>query len=708
MESFLDAYKDAQDLFEKKMYTEALVRYKECVDTHFYNIQRSRIVEIKESLADSYYKVAYIIAGHIKLYDTRQPFTQDETYTIYRGTNYLEEALGYYPFNDSFKELYRVMNMYLAKFELNPERALKFLLKILIVYPYNALVQYNIGQKYQITNDFSSAICHYKLCLEISKSALTGTESRELRIKCLNGLGAIYFNVQRRDLARYYFELAYELNPNDPDVNNQLGVIYTDLRLSREAIHHYKKCISNADNAHISQDKSLLLASTYMNMGLMYTYTGDVIKGIDCYNTSLRYKPGFSLAFQNKLLDINYIADKVDAMYISKLHKGINKCFPRVNKECSGYIRKASGEKLRIGFLSGDFICHPVSYFTSCIFDNLDTSKFEMYCYSTKVIKTDDRFPKPIWKVVRNMPCKNLVDLIKGDLIDILIDLSGNTGDNRMDVLAEKPAPIIINAIGYPNTTGLDSIDYKLTDKYADSIDSEKYYSEKLLYMDKSFLCYTPTFGKKDNTRMVPLMEQKDLLPKLKDTDKQYTFGCFNRYNKISDTVIKLWCEILKECVDARFVIKTKEFSSPDIIEHFWGRIPDEYKSRIEVLPYRDSYEEHLLDYNKIDVALDTIPYSGTTTTCESLLMGVPVIVIKDTETHLHVTNVGSSIMTNSGLSEFVTGGNEEYIGLAVSRPRLDKEYVRDKFLSGYTCNVGEYINNLEEYILNGTLCKIL
>ena len=696
MDTFLDTYKEGQESYERKEYTEALISYKQCVDEHFYKLKRVQIRDIKEQLADAYYKVAYIIAGHIKLYDARNPFTQDETYTLYRGTNYLEEALDYYPFRSEYKELYRVMNMYLAKYELNPERALKFLQKILVVFPYNTLVQYNVGQKYQMTNDFTSAIEHYKLCLEIVErdTDLSDIEANEIKIKCLNGLGAIYFNVQRRDLARYYFELAYDLDPNDPDVNNQLGVIYTDLRLSKEAIHHYMQCIHNAERAHISQDKSLLLASTYMNMGLMYTYTGQVFKGIECYNTSLKYKPGFSLAFQNKLLDINYVADLVDPMYISKLHKGINKCFPRVNKVCGGYVPKEKNEKLRIGFLSGDFICHPVSYFTSCIFDQLDQDQFEMYCYSTKVIKTDDRFPKPVWRVIRNMPCIQLTNLIKGDKIDILIDLSGNTGDNRMDVLAEKPAPIIISAIGYPNTTGLESVDYKLTDKYADSPESEVYYSEKLLYMDHSFLCYTPNLIK-DTT--LTLEEKKACLPELRETGSRYTFGCFNRYNKISDNTIKLWCEILEQCPDARFVLKTKEFTSPDIQEHFWARVPEQYKSRIETLPYRDGYEEHLLDYNQIDVALDTVPYSGTTTTCEALLMGVPVITMRDTESHLHVQNVGSSILTNSGLSEFVTDSPETFVGLAVEKPRWDKSLVRDKFMTGYTCDTETYVRNLEQ-----------
>ena len=451
MQDFENTYKLAKENLKQQNYQDAILNFKECVDKHFYKLKKTQVILLNDEIKDAYYQVAFIVAGNIKLYDTRDPFTSQETLALYKSIGYLDEALHYDPFNTKFIELFRIVLLYLAKFENNPKDALTLLLKIQTVDPHNSLLQYNIGHKYQMTNDFTSAICHYKLCIGICK----GNSNQPLHIKCLNGLGAIYFNVQRRDLAKFYFEMAYSLDPEDPDINNQLGVVYTDLRYSKQAIFHYNKCIENASKAIISQDKNTLLASTYMNMGLVYTYTGNVLKGIECSNTSLKHKPGFSLAFQNKLLDINYISNLVDPDYIFKLHTQINKCFPRVKTICDGYTPKNSGAKLRIGFLSGDFICHPVSYFTSCIFDNLDTERFEMYCYSTKVIKTDDRFPRPIWKTVRNMPCKNLTELIKNDCIDILVDLSGNTGDNRMDVLAEKPAPVIINAIGYPNTTGL-------------------------------------------------------------------------------------------------------------------------------------------------------------------------------------------------------------------------------------------------------------
>jgi predicted O-linked N-acetylglucosamine transferase (SPINDLY family) len=589
---------------------------------------------------------------------------------------------------------------------------------VLIVEPYNILVQYNIGYNYQRLNDFERAIIHYKLCLSIiEKSEGDIRELNEFRIKCLNGLGSIYFFVQNKDLSKYYFEMAYNIDQKDPDVNNQMAVVYTDQRLSKKAIYHYEKGIENVDKAHISNNREMLIASMYMNMGLMYTFTGDILKGIDCYNKSLKYKPGFSLAYQNKLLDINYISHKVEPSYIAKLHKNIDKCYNIVYKSYKDtphlrdYKKKSESEKLRIGFLSGDFICHPVSYFTSCIFDNMDTSKFDIYCYSTKVIRVESRYPKQKWCCIKGMETGDVLNLMLKDSLDILVDLSGNTGDNRMDVLALKPAPMIISMIGYPNTTGLSSVDYRLTDRIVDNevVESFNYYSEKLLRMKDTFLCYSP--GMIQDTSM-SIESQLIVLPKLVERESEIiNFGCFNRFNKLSDITVRVWCEILSSIKNSRLILKTKEFASEEIIDRLKEMI-SEYEmetghlvnDRIELLDYKDNYEDHFLDYNILDVALDTFPYGGTTTTCEALIMGVPVVTLRDNKTHVHSQNVGSSILKNSGMGEWVTSSIDAYkrkcIECVSGIP--NKKSIRDRFTKGKVYDKKSYMREMENILRKG------
>lgn len=712
--SFLEEYSKGKGALELKDYREAIILLKSAVDVKLKCIQNIDREGIKDQIKDAYYQIAQLSAGIISLHPNRKPFTEEEKKALFVASEYLNEALDLDPFSVKFCNLYRTIMIYLCYFE-DADSAIKYLRRILIVQPYNILVQYNIGYNYQRLNNLEQAIVHYKVCLGMIESGGGEYSEEELKmykIKCYNGLGSVYFFIQKKFLSRYYFELAYSLDSLDPDINNQMGVIYTDLRLSKEAIYHYSKGIENAKRAHISRDQNLLIASMYMNMGLMYTYTGEILKGIECYNESLRYKPGFSLAYQNKLLDINYISHLVDPVYIADLHKKVDRCFPKVvtKFESGGFKLKDlsnSSERLNVGFVSGDFICHPVSYFTSSIFDKLDRSKFNIFCYSSKIIQVDDRYPNCSWFCVKNVPVDKVFGLIKSHKIDILIDLSGNTGDNRMDVFALKPAPIQINMIGYPNTSGLSSMDYRITDRYADSEQSEKYYTEKLIYMSKCFLNYTPNMVRDSR---LSLEEQETLLPKLIEREESpIRYGCFNRFNKLNKVVIGDFCELLKRNSEAILVIKTKEFCSREIKESFIETVKSHSElliDRIEFLDYKDTYEAHLNDYNKVDLALDTYPYSGTTTTCESLLMGVPVLTMRDIKTFVHSQNVGSSLLFNSNLKEYVVDSREEYLDKAESIGlNIDslpsKQCIRSKFLSGDVYNTSEqYISELEGHFI--------
>jgi predicted O-linked N-acetylglucosamine transferase (SPINDLY family) len=298
-----------------------------------------------------------------------------------------------------------------------------------------------------------------------------------------------------------------------------------------------------------------------------------------------------------------------DPMYIAKLHKNINKIYPKVvsnyKESLPTYVKKNENEIINIGFVSGDFICHPVSYFITSILKNIDYTKFNITCYTCKIVQLHDQFPNCKWRVIKGVDDKGLFKIISEDKIDVLFDLSAHTGDNRLDTFVLKPAPIQISFCGYPGSSGIKSMDYHITDKIADSKKSEKYYTEKLLYMPHSFLNYTPTLGLE---KLTGLSEQ----PYTKN--KYITFGCFNRFNKVNPMVIKTWEKLLQEIPTARFVIKTKEFSTDSIKKQFLNAFTDQsVLERVEILQYSDTYFEHLNDYNLIDVALDTFPYSGTT-----------------------------------------------------------------------------------------------
>lgn len=678
----------------------------------------------KDEIKRTYYISAELLVRTVGLNMSRQNFNDQERNTLYMAIAHVRKVLSIEPFHSGGMELFKMVFLYLTIFNPNVQENIVFLNQILVVDPCDYQLHYNFGFMYQRVNKLESSIYHYKLSLGIinllirctkDEGALTGLQ--QFKVKCLNGLGSIYFTIQDRDTALYYFNLAYDIEPLDPDVNNQIGVVYTELRITDKAIEHYMRGIENYKRAHISVDKDMLIASMYMNMGLAKCYECDFVGAIDGYNKALKYKPRLSLAYQNKLLDSNYISHLIeDPMYIPRLHKSINKIYPvviddyrvscpdyKVKKDILKFSSKdellKTGTKINIGFVSGDFICHPVSYFIHSILNYLNYDLFNVTCYSVKVVKLEGMFPKCQWVVVKNMSNEDFKNRIQQDKIDILFDLSAHTGDNRLDTFVLKPAPIQISYCGYPNSSGIRSMDYRITDKFCDSKASQKYYQEKFIFMDRCFLSYTPSIGI-DN---LPELTEE---PSIKNG--WVTFGTFNRYNKINSMVVGVWEQILQRAPTARLAIKTKEFSSPKIKQQFLDTFKDKSTlDRVIIMPYSDTYTEHLPDYNKLDVAIDTFPYSGTTTSCESLMMGVPVLTLFDNIRHYHSQNVTTSLMRNCGLDEYVTESQEEYIERAVWMANHPEELVglkrkvRDAFVNGPICDYKSFTDEFENKLIN-------
>ncbi|KAJ3065663.1 hypothetical protein HDU98_010956 [Podochytrium sp. JEL0797] len=626
--------------------------------------------------------------------------------TLQTAIGALRIVLNLDPFHAEAAELIKISYIYLTMFNSDVQENLTLLNQVTLFSPCDYQLQYNLGFLHQRVNHFEEALSHYKLSLGIIELELHQQPARtpdqqkgltDFKIKNLNGLGGIYFSIQDRELATVYFKKALEIAPTDPDIHNQLGVVNTELRFTDEAVFHYMEAIKYASKASISTDKEMLLASIYMNMGLAKCYECDFTGAIECYNKALKYKPRLSLAYQNKLLDLNYISHLIeDPMYISKLHKNINKVYEKVvTTTPKGYKRKSKGQKLVLGFVSGDFICHPVSFFISSLLKNLDPLKFDLFCYSVKVTKLDELFPECTWRCVKNVNAPDFAKQIRDDAVDILFDLSAHTGDNRLDTFVLKPAPIQISYCGYPGTSGIKSMDYHITDKVADSVESEKYYSEKLVYMSKCFLCYTPT---------VPL---SSLPPIRSDCPDFITFGSFNRFNKINKNLISVWERILVAIPTARLVMKTKEFLTPKILDFFKSCFTDPLAyARVDILPYSDTYLDHLNDYNKIDVALDSFPYSGTTTSCEALLMGCPVLTLFDSVRHYHAQNVTSSLMIHSDLKEYVTDSQDAYIAKAIELSKTVpgskdlKMRIRNTFVHGPVCNAPQFAREFGDKLL--------
>jgi len=312
--------------------------------------------------------------------------------------------------------------------------------------------------------------------------------------------------------------------------------------------------------------------------------------------------------------------------------------------------------KLRVGYVSSDLCTHAVAYFAEVAISHADRSQTEVYCYSTNNIEdaVTERLKSytPIWRKVGNAPSMEIATIIRNDNIDILVDLGGHSGGNRLDVFAHKPSPIQVTWIGYANTTGLPEMDYRFSDALADPLDTDQQYTEFLVRLSGCFLCYTP--------RNPPEVSE---LPAV--ANGFITFGSFNNFSKINPKVLRLWARVLAAVPTSRLFLKCKPFSDENIRQRVYAQF-EEYgipRPRLQLTAHVAAIKDHLSIYNSVDIALDTFPYAGTTTTCEALSMGVPVVTLKGNS---HAHNVGVSLLTSiPAVSHLIGSNDDEYVKIA-------------------------------------------
>ena len=312
-------------------------------------------------------------------------------------------------------------------------------------------------------------------------------------------------------------------------------------------------------------------------------------------------------------------------------------------------------EKIRVGFLSGDFHNHVVMRWSWAMLTRLNKNTFETYCYSNN--ETNDDITRILrskvdeWRDIRDMTDKAAANLIRDDEIDILFDLGGHTDSNRLGIMAYRPATVQISGIGFTSSTGLKTMDYFLTDEYCVG-DSALYFTENLIAMSHSHVCYTPLTDENLQDATEP--------PCLKNG--YVTFGSFNQYRKITDSMLVAWKRILDAMPNSRLLIKNQVCGMEGGRE-FVGKRLERFGIDLNRVELRGFSKKHPLDYDDIDIALDTFPYTGVTTTMDSLLMGVPVVSLYGNR---HATRCGLSLLNNAGLKELAVDSYDEYVKRAV------------------------------------------
>jgi predicted O-linked N-acetylglucosamine transferase (SPINDLY family) len=294
------------------------------------------------------------------------------------------------------------------------------------------------------------------------------------------------------------------------------------------------------------------------------------------------------------------------------------------------------------------------------------------------------------WHECASMTPESLDAAMRAAGIDVLIELGGHTDSGRLTALVGKPAPVIISAIGYPNTTGLPAIDWRLVDAITDPPGSEHLCTERLLRLDPCFLCYSPSEGAPE--------------PALPPPEAPITFGSFNNAAKIGPATVELWASVLRSVPGSRLLLKSQTLSDAAGRARIERRLVDAgiEASRVELIAYSSTRNDHLSLYHRVHVALDTTPYNGTTTTCEALWMGVPVITMLGDR---HAARVSSSLLRAAGHPELVAHDPEDFArratDLSRDRARLAalRAGLRTRLASSTLCDATTYATRFHQAI---------
>ncbi|MBM4146322.1 MAG: tetratricopeptide repeat protein [Nitrospira sp.] len=566
-------------------------------------------------------------------------------------------------------------------------------------------------------------------------------------------LALFFHNSHQLDEAVSYYRKVLELNPCLFDTYNRLGNALQENKQFNEAISYYQKAVQNnpadptgyinigialhnkgefdkADSQFqkaLSLNPNLEIAYNYRGLSLIYQCRiGEAIKSFEAslrinpysvtalvklghlfeeqgkvheaetyYRRAMQIQPNYIIPYEALLMNMQYNPHN-NAQTIFNEHVKYAKQFqkPLQTAVTPHNNYRTIKRPIRIGYVSPDFRRHSVAYFIEPAIAAHSRERFEVFCYSD-VLDQDDVTKRLQgytcqWRNIAGISDEKTIDLIQNDGIDILVDLAGYSANNRMLLFARKPAPVQVSWIGYPSTTGLTNIDYKIVDCYTDPPGmSEQFYTEKLIRLPDCFLCYLPD---RESPEVGPI-------PVL--TSGHITFGSFNNFPKVSSKTIELWTKILKSIPGSHLVLKSSCFTDRSTHEYATSLFAQQGidAGRIDLFGWQTSTRGHLGIYNRIDIGLDPFPYNGTTTTCEALWMGVPVITLSG---NTHASRVGMSLLSNVGLPELVAGTPDEYVEIAVklaedlNRLQLIRKRLRDMMSKSVLTDSKRFISSLE------------
>jgi predicted O-linked N-acetylglucosamine transferase (SPINDLY family) len=473
-------------------------------------------------------------------------------------------------------------------------------------------------------------------------------------------------------------EQALKLRPNYPDAHNSLGVALEALGRADEAQEHYQQA------AELRPD----FADAWSNLGTSLTEQGRVKEAAVALRKALELRADPRTG-SNLLLALSYSSDLTpEQLRDEHLAWGTRYAdsLPAPRRPVSDPNRR-----LKVGYVSGDFRVHTAAGFIELLLTHHDRNRVHVTCYPnmTRADEATERMRRlaDAWRPVVSVPDSQMAEMVLADEIDILVDLSGHTAGNRLQLFARKPAPVQATLFGYPCTTGVKAIDYRITDTYADPPgETESLCVEKLLRLPEvAWVYHPPAFAPAPNA-----------LPS--QSRRTFTFGCLNNPAKLSDGCVEAWAKVLKAVPRSRLVLLAGR--SPSAARRTTERFTQlgVASDRLELV-YRLPANEYFEAYQPIDLALDPFPFNGGVTTCDALWMGVPALTVAGKD---YRSRQGVSLLNNLGLPEFVADSPEKLVELAATwsdqRESLAdlRASLREMMEASPLTQAEKYVRNLE------------
>ncbi|KAA0577898.1 tetratricopeptide repeat protein [Azospirillum sp. B21] len=507
------------------------------------------------------------------------------------------------------------------------------------------------------------------------------------------------------------------------DLWNNLGILLSDLKRPAEAAAALRKALvlrpdydkpwvglgsaafgDRLDEAVRCWTRAIRLeprqsAGLWFNLGVTRQMRGEAAEAAAVFDRAEALKPDDPRVASQRLLCLNYLDLSGERLLAE--HRRFDERFGDgpggAGLPAVPHANPPDPEKrLRIGYLSVEFREHLGAYFLTPLFEAADRGRFEIVCYSILPDSHADAYTARFkaqadgWRNIGHLDDEALAAQIRADGIDILVDLAGHSGLNRLPMLARRPAPVQVTWLGYPNGTGMASVGYRIVDPVSDPIGpTDAHAVETLVRLPAPFLCFRPPAS------------APPVVPLPAGATGAVTFGSFNKLSKITDGTVALWAEVLRRVPDARLLLKDRPLSDPGTADMIRARFAAAGidPARLDLVGFIKDAAGHLAAYNRIDIALDPHPYNGTITTCDTLWMGAPLVTLAGSR---HAARVGASLMTAIGLPELVAATPAHYAeiaaGLAGDLTRLMRLRMglRERVRASALCDEARFMRNLE------------